>query len=131
MVVLALGAQRAWATAWTVGLAANSQGETQAGGAPTAPSGVSSTCTSALATTVTVTWNAVANATSYSVYDSTTSASSGYSLYASGVSGTSFTTGSLAAGTYWFEVVALTGTNWASPNSAATAARIITVATCT
>ena len=74
MVVLALGAQRAWATAWTVGLAANRHGETHAGGAPTAPSGVSSTCTSALATTVTVTWNAVANATSYSVYDSTTSA---------------------------------------------------------
>lgn len=128
---LALGTQPASATAWVVGVASGTSGEAQARGAPSTPSGVTSTCTSAVATTVRVSWNAATNATSYSVYSSTTSSSSGYSLYASGVSATSYTTGSLATGTYWFEVAAYTGTNWASSNSAATAARTIAVAVCT
>lgn len=58
--------------------------------------------------------------TSYSVYDSTTSATAIFTLVASGVTGTSWTSGALSNNTnYWFEVAALIGTNWASATSAA------------
>ncbi|HLX89922.1 MAG TPA: neocarzinostatin apoprotein domain-containing protein, partial [Acidimicrobiales bacterium] len=45
---------------------------------PRAPTGVTATCTSNLGTTVNVSWNAVDQATSYSVDESTTSATAGY-----------------------------------------------------
>ncbi len=61
------------------------------------------------------------HATTYSVYDTTTSATGTYSLVASGVTATSWTSGSLSNNTnYWFEVVANVGSNWASTKSAAT-----------
>ena len=127
---LFLAAGNALGGSWSIGLAANSAGEGTAGSAPATPTGVTSACTSAIATTVKVTWNAVANATSYTIWKSTTSATSGYSVAASGVTGMSWTSGSLATGSYWFEVSAFTGANWTSANSAATAQRTIIVAGC-
>jgi len=45
-----------------------------------------------------------------------------YGLVASGVSGTSWTSGALTSGTnYWFEVVAVVGSNWAGVTSSASA----------
>jgi hypothetical protein len=81
--------------------------------------------------TVKVTWNAVSRATSYSVYDSTTGASGSYSLYASGILTSSFTTAALPSGNYWFEVSASIGSNWVSANSNATAQRSIVLVACT
>jgi len=53
-------------------------------------------------------------------YDSTTSATGSYTLVASGVTGTAWTSGTLTNNTnYWFEVTALIGANWASVTSAA------------
>jgi hypothetical protein len=80
--------------------------------------------------TIEVTWSAVTHATTYSVYDSTTSATGTYSLLASGVATTSWTSGTLGGGTrYWFEVVANVGSNWSSVKSAATGSSLINALT--
>lgn len=120
----------ALASSWTTGLATGSSGEAAAGPPPTAPTGVSSSCVSPLQANVTVSWAAVTHASSYTVYDSTTSQSTGYSVIAAGVTSTSWTSGTLANGTYWFEVVAVVGNNWTSPNSLPTASRTILLVTC-
>lgn len=61
------------------------------------------------------------HATTYSVYESTTTATGTYTSVATGVTTTSWTSGTLTAGTnYWFEVLAVIGTNWAGTRSVAT-----------
>jgi hypothetical protein len=129
MLLLLVGGSPAQAT-WAIGFGANSAGEATAAAAPPAPTGVTSACTSALATTVKVTWTAVTHASTYEIWKSTTSSTSGFSIAATGVTGTSWTSGNLATGNYWFEVSAFIGTNWTSPNSAATAQRTITLTLC-
>lgn len=93
-----------------------------AGPAPSTPTGVTSACASALLSSdITVTWAAASHATSYTVLQSTTSATSGFTSVATGVTSTSWTSGSLALGTYYYEVAADAGANWASPASSSTA----------
>jgi hypothetical protein len=75
---------------------------------------------------VNLTWSAVTGATSYTVYESTTSATTGYSVAASGLTGAAWGSGRLAAGTYWFEVAATATGGWSGPNSAATTPIVIT-----
>jgi hypothetical protein len=116
---------------WTIGLAGASSAEASAASAPAVPTGVASACTSALGTTVVVSWNPVARATSYTIWRSTTSATSGFTVTTTGVTGSSWTSGSLATGSYWFEVSAVIGTSWTSGNSSATAKRTILITTCT
>lgn len=127
---LAIAAANASGAAWTVDIAASSRGQASSGPAPATPTGATSACTSAISTTVKVSWNAVSTATSYTIWKSATSATSGYSVAATGVTGTSWTSGSLAVGTYWFQVSSAIGTNWTSGNSSATAQRTILVAAC-
>lgn len=115
---------------WQTGLAAHSSGQAGTGGGPSAPTGVTSACVSSIGSQVKLTWTAVPRASGYTIYDSTTSATTGYSLLATGATGTSWTSGSLSTGTYWFEVQAAIGTNWTSANSAATAQRTIAVLVC-
>ena len=103
------------ASTWTVTLHAGSSAEVKALASPSTPTGVTATCTASTAKTVTVVWGAIIHATTYSIYDSTTSSTGTYSVLASGVTGTSWTSGTLAVGNYtWFEVAALIGTNWVS-----------------
>jgi len=111
------------ASNWVVHVAASSKGEGQATVLPAAPTGIGASCAAPTTSkTIKVTWSAVTHATTYSVYDSTTTAGGTYSLIASGVSGTSWTSGALSSGTnYWFEVVAVVGTNWAGVKSSASA----------
>jgi hypothetical protein len=111
------------ASNWVVHVGAGSKGESQASVLPAAPTGIAASCAApTTAKTIKVTWNAVTHATTYSVYDSTTSAGGTYSLVASGVSTTSWTSGTLTSGTnYWFEVVGVVGSNWASVKSSASA----------
>jgi hypothetical protein len=116
--VVAASASPAWGT-WSVTLQAASQGAAAAGPAPAAPADASASCV-LLESEVTLTWDSVASATSYSIYDSTTSETSGYSLLESDVTTTSWTSGDLATGLYWFEVAAYIGSNWASAMSAPT-----------
>jgi hypothetical protein len=111
------------ASNWLVNVAASSKGESQASVLPVAPTGIAASCAAPTTSkTIKVTWNAVTHATTYSIYDSTTTAGGTYSLIASGVSTTSWTSGALTSGTnYWFEVVAIVGSHWASVKSSASA----------
>ena len=100
----------------------------RAGTAPQPPSGVTAVCgTGLLADTITVSWSAVAGAPSYTVYQSTTSATSGYAPAASGIAATSWTSPALGTATYWYEVTSVIGTYWQSTASAATAPLGITL----
>jgi hypothetical protein len=125
------GVGGATAATWPAGLLAGSNGQAAATGAPSAPTGATSACTSPVGSTVNVTWSLAARATSYDIWQSQTSATSGFTLVATGVSATTWTSGSLATGSYWFEVSARTGANWTGPTSTATAKRTITVTLCT
>jgi hypothetical protein len=80
---------------------------------------------------IVITWTAVSPpGTTYTIYQSTTSATTGFSAIASGVSGTTYTVSGLAIASYWFKVQGVAGTNWAGALSAATAKRSITLILC-
>ncbi len=114
--------ESAWATTnWLIHVASTNAGQAKATTLPSAPGGVSAACAAPTTSkTVTVGWNTVTHATTYSVYESTTSATGTYTVAASGISTTSWTSGTLTAGTnYWFEVVTTVGTNWTSAKSSA------------
>jgi hypothetical protein len=117
--------QLAWASAWFVSVTAGSRGQSTAQPAPAAPATPTATCVSSVGNTVSVTWTAVAHATSYTVLQATASASGPYTVAAT-LSPTSWTSGALAGGNYWFQVKATIGTNWTSPASTATTQRTIT-----
>lgn len=127
---LSVGAPVAWAAGWPVQLAAASRSLAKAGPLPPPPATVTAACTTPLGLTVTLTWSSVARATSYTVYRSTTSATSGFSVLASGVAATSYTTATLLPGTYWFEVESDLNSTWKGSPSTATAPRTIGVASC-
>ena len=113
----------AWAaTNWTVTLHAGSSGEGQSQTVPSAPTGVTAACIAPTTSkTIKVSWTAVSHATTYTVYDSTTSATGTYSSIATGVTTTSWISGTFNAGTnYWFEVTVSVGSNWTSAKSSAT-----------
>lgn len=121
VVVVMLTATPAWAGNWSVALRTGSSAEAQSNTGPAAPGSPSATCVSSTGKSIKVTWAAVTNASTYTVYDSTTSATGTYSAVATGVTTTTWTSGTLATGNYWFEVTAFQGTNWQSAKSAATA----------
>jgi hypothetical protein len=118
------------ASTWAIAIGAASRAEAQAQGAPATPTGVTATCTSSIQTTVNISWSAVIHATTYTVYVSTTSSTTGFSSLATGIVGTSWTSAPLATGNYWFEAAAYEGSQWASANSSATVQRTITVLLC-
>ncbi|HEX4163557.1 MAG TPA: hypothetical protein VHZ05_13725 [Acidimicrobiales bacterium] len=112
----------AWpATNWTVTLRTASSAESHSQTVPSAPTGVSAACNApTTAKTIKVSWTAVTHATTYTVYDSTTSATGTYTAIATGVAATSWTSGTLNSGTnYWFEVTVSVGSNWTSTKSSA------------
>ena len=75
---------------------------------------------------ITVSWSAVTSATSYVVYQSTTSPTSGFSIVVSGVTATSWSTDTLKKGTYWYAIAAVVGSpNWVSSMSPPTPPRTI------
>jgi hypothetical protein len=121
----------AWATSWPVTLQSNSRGEGHAQTLPAPPANPIAQCT-ATALQITVSWSAVPHAATYTVYQSTTSASGPYTAAATGLTTTTWTSSvPLAAGTYWYEITATIGTTWISAASTATAPRTITVVLCT
>jgi hypothetical protein len=120
----------AWAAAnWKVDVATVNAGEAKAQALPATPVATSACTTPTSARTVKVSWAAITHATTYGVYQSTTTATGTYTLVTS-VSTTTWTSGVLAAGHYWYEVKANIGTNWASASSAATAERTTTSSAC-
>jgi fibronectin type 3 domain-containing protein len=127
--VLACAPAAYGATSWTVVLHAGSRGQAKAQAVPAAPT-ATATC-SLVALKITVTWTAVAHASSYTVYQSSNGANGTYSVVASGLTGTSFTSAVLVLGTYYYEVTATVGSNWTTAHSAATAGHTITIILCT
>jgi hypothetical protein len=105
---------------WAILLHTSSTAEAHAQTAPSPPSGATAACVSSSQREIKVSWTAVTHATNYTVYESTTSASSGYSSAATGVTSATWTSANLAAGNYWFEVATHVGTTWVSANSSAT-----------
>ena len=77
----------AWAAGnWVVHAAAVTSGEAHAQALPSAPTGVTAACVAPTTSkTIKVSWTAVSHATTYSVYESTTTATGTYSLVAGGV----------------------------------------------
>jgi hypothetical protein len=130
---IVVAAGPAGATTWLVSLGPGSAGEAQALGAPAAPTGVTAACgTGTNKLKITVSWSAVPKATSYTVYESTTSSTSGFSAVASGVTTTSWTSANLATGhKYWFEVAALIGSKWTSVPSSSTGSSTVNGSGCT
>lgn len=124
-----VGASSAQGSNWTLTAGSGSAGEGQAQPVPAAPS-ASASCY-LLALQITVSWSAVTHAGSYSVYESTKSSSGPFTVAASGLTTTSWTSPALATGTYWFEVTATLGTSWTTSASAATAPHTVTLALCT
>ena len=114
----------ALAVGWTVGLDPGTSGQAQSVSLPTAPTAVAAAC--GASTRVNLTWSAVTDAATYTVYESMTSETTGYTMVASGLTTTSWKSGKLPAGTYWFEVAATATGGWAGPNSAATAPIVMT-----
>jgi hypothetical protein len=120
----------AFASTWPVVLGTG-VGEARGASPPAAPANPAAACVSTTSTQIKVSWSAVARATTYSVYESTTSATGSYSVAATGVTGTTWTSGSLGLGNYWFEAVALIGSNWQSAQSAATSETTLLAIVCT
>jgi hypothetical protein len=120
---------RAWAS-WPIAPSTPTSAQSESAGAPGAPANPSAACVSTLSDEIKVSWSAVTRANNYSVYDETTLSGS-YSLIASGVTQTTWTSSGLATGTYTFEVRAYSGSNWSGPNSAATGdVTIVSVGVC-
>jgi hypothetical protein len=105
------------ATPWTVSLAAASGGQSQAG-TLTAPTGLTSSCSgnqNLNKTPVNLSWLAASHAANYTVSQAT-SANGTYTVIATGVAGTTYSTTPATAGTYYWKVAAANG-NWSSPSS--------------
>jgi hypothetical protein len=114
----------AWASGWLIAVHSGSSGESQSQPLPATPTGVSAACTASNQNTIQVSWSSVTNASSYQLYDSTSSSSGPYVSIAN-PTGSPYTTASLSNGTYWFEVAAQIGSNWVGANSSATTSHTI------
>lgn len=114
---------------WVVPLRTGSTGSTASSAVPAAPT-ATATC-SLISLQITVSWTAVANAAKYDVYVSTTGAAGAYTIAASGVVGTTWTSPILLLGTYYYKVTATVGATWTTALSAPTAGHTITVVLCT
>jgi hypothetical protein len=103
-------------TNWSVALRSGSRGEAASLTAAPPPTGVTAACVSTWGYTIKVSWIASAHASTYNVLVSMTSASSGFGAAPSGtgLKTTTFTSATLGAGNYWYEVAAVDGSSWTS-----------------
>lgn len=124
-----LDAGPAWGSNWVVPLRSGSKGQAAASAVPAAPT-ATATC-SLISLQITVSWTAVAHASKYDVYVSSSGSGGPYLLAASGVVGTTWTSPILLLGTYFYKVTATVGTTWTTALSAPTVGHTITVAICT
>lgn len=120
------GAPHAHANGWTVSTAALPSGLAQSLD-PQPPATVTASCPApSTDRSITVSWSPVEHATSYVVYRSTTSATSGFGEVATGITTTTWTDTALKKGTYWYAVAAVAGSpTWISPLSDPSAERTI------
>jgi cellulose 1,4-beta-cellobiosidase len=128
VVALMFATGSAGASSWAVALRTSSSGEARAQAVPSAPTGVTAICVSSSEKLVTVTWD-VAAASSYTVYKSAT-VSGSYTSTASGLTATTWTSGTLATGNVYFKVAAYVGTKWVSAESQASPESTISSSGC-
>ena len=118
LIVCLLGGTRiASASNWLNPLAAASNGQAWAQTVPMAPTGLTASCPVPTTAMIKLDWTAVQHATTYSVYQSMTSATSGFTEVKAGLSTPTWTTATLSAATYWYKVTVIFGNNWASVQS--------------
>jgi|GEM_PF-3704660 len=103
---------------WVIALASAGKQGAAAATHLAAPTGVQASCSGLVSLAAHVVWNAVSRASTYRIWRST-SATTGFTVVASGVTATSWTSSTLSLGTYYFEVSATAGTHWVGPQSAA------------
>lgn len=117
------------ATSWLVGRGGTNGGAGRAETLPAAPGAVNATCVSLLGWSISVTWSQVPHASSYTIYRSTSSSSSGFSVYDTvGGGTTNYTDANFSVLTsYWYRITATVGTNWTGPQSASTPKRSISL----
>lgn len=94
--------------------------------APAAPTGL--TFTGSSTGSVTLAWTASSGATSYNIFDATTSGAEGATPVVTGVSGTTGTVGSLIAGKQYFFTVAAVNAGGSSAPSAQAAGTVVPAA---
>lgn len=111
---------------WTMTLGSASHGQAKGDVVPAAPGGDTATCSGLIGNAIVVNWSAVVHASNYQVMKSATSGGT-YTLAATVTQPTTTWTGTFSSGTYFFKVKALAGTNWASPMSAPTSQRNISL----
>lgn len=124
-VLMAANAGLAYAaTTWVVSAKSGGAGQAQSQ-VLAAPGSVTATCKTSSGFVVTVTWTAAVHATSYTILESTTSATSGYTVASSGVTALTWSSANLATGSYYFEAETVIGSAWVSAASPGTAQRRI------
>jgi hypothetical protein len=129
LVVLASAAPPAWASSWSISVRAGNRGQSAAGLAPGAPGKPTAVCNGLVGNKVDLSWAAVEHATGYTIWQAT--ALNGTYTSVDTVSGaTSWTSGALASGSYWFKVAATVGTHWTSLPSAASGKTTIVILLC-
>lgn len=113
-----VGSPHANAGTWPVRTATNATGLAQSL-TLTPPSTVTAICAGGLdVRVIALSWTPVEPATSYVVYQSTTSSTSGFSVVATGVTATAWISATLKKATYWYAVATVAGApTWASPMS--------------
>ncbi len=130
LLAMAANVTGAAATTWMVNVSALNNGHGQSQALPAAPA-ATATCSGLVLGSIIITWTAVSPpGTTYTIYKSTTSATTGFSTIATGVSGATFTVSGLAIASYWFKVQGVAGANWVGSMSAATTKRSITLVLC-
>lgn len=122
-------ASTAHGSTWVVPVNTGSNGRAAALGVPSAPA-ATATC-SLVSLQITVSWTAVAHASKYDVYVSSTGIGGAYSIAAAGVVGTLWVSPILLLGTYFYKVTATVGSTWTTALSAPTAGHTITLVVCT
>jgi hypothetical protein len=117
------------ATNWTVPPGGTRGGTGRAEPLPAAPGSPNAACVSLVGWTIRVTWNAVPHTSTYTIYRSTSSTSSGFSVYATvGGGTTSYSDSNFSVLTsYWYRITATVGANWTGPQSASTPKRSISL----
>ena len=119
--VVATGPEAEAGASWSLQVAPGSSAVAKTVPAPATPQGVTSSCFLGLLLAVTINWSAVPGATQYVVLESTTSAAGPFTPLATVTGATTYTTGGLATGNYWFAVeTQIPGSSWVSAPSAVT-----------
>jgi hypothetical protein len=119
-------ASSASASTWSLS-STGTQSKARASVGPAAPTPASS-CASA--NTAKLTWTAITHAASYGVLQATSSTGP-FTVVAAAVTGTTWTSGTLASGSaYYWRMTSKVSTNWVSAQSASTAGRTISSSSC-